>query len=92
MDVLSHKPRTALDFAAGQPALTVPGTRPSPHQAGVENSGETVIWICLAAYALPMAGVSYAAQKIVGDFGVTGGLLAIAAMYGAARYYEHRRP
>jgi hypothetical protein len=37
-----------------------------------------------------MSGVSYAAHQIVGTFGVIGGLVTIAAMYGAACYSERR--
>ena len=38
-----------------------------------------------------MEGVNFAAHQIVGSFGVVGGLLTIAAMYGTARYFERRR-
>jgi hypothetical protein len=50
-----------------------------------------LIWICIAPYLLAMAGVSYAAHRIVGSFGVVGGLVTIAAMYVAALYWEQRR-
>jgi hypothetical protein len=51
-----------------------------------------LIWICVVLFAAAMAGVSYAAHQIVGVFGVVGGLVTIAAMYGAARYFERERP
>jgi hypothetical protein len=38
-----------------------------------------------------MALVDFGAHKIVGTFGVFGGLVTIAAMYGAARYFERER-
>jgi hypothetical protein len=38
-----------------------------------------------------MEAVNYGAHQIVGTFGVVGGLATIAAMYGAARYFERRR-
>jgi hypothetical protein len=50
-----------------------------------------LIWICVALYTLAMAGVSYAAHQITGRYGVAGGLVTIAAMYGAAHYFERRR-
>jgi hypothetical protein len=50
-----------------------------------------LIWICIVLYTLAMAGVSFAAHRIVGNFGVVGGLLTIAAMYGAAVYWERRQ-
>ena len=50
-----------------------------------------LIWICIVLYTLVMAGVSFAAHRIVGNFGVVGALLTIAAMYGAAVYWEGRQ-
>lgn len=51
-----------------------------------------LVWICIALYALAIAGVSYVAHGIVGSFGVAGGLATIAAMYVATVYWErHRR-
>jgi hypothetical protein len=50
-----------------------------------------LIWICIVLYTLAMAGVSFAAHRIVGNFGWFGGLVAIAAMYGAAVYWERRQ-
>jgi len=50
-----------------------------------------IILICIAVYAAAMAFVSFAAHQIVGAFGVAGGLVTIAAMYGAARYFERPR-
>ncbi|MGJ4954631.1 hypothetical protein ACQR1H_03230 [Bradyrhizobium sp. HKCCYLRH2015] len=50
-----------------------------------------VILICIAAYAAAMEAVNLAAHQIVGHFGVIGGLVTIAAMYGAAVYSERRR-
>jgi hypothetical protein len=35
-------------------------------------------------------GVSFATHRIAGNFGVVGGLLTIAAMYGAAVYWKRR--
>lgn len=48
------------------------------------------ILACLVLFAIAMEGVSYAAHGIVGRFGVIGGLVTIAAMYAAARWYDHR--
>ena len=42
---------------------------------------------CLALYTLVMAGVRFYAHNI----GVVGGLLTVAGMYGAARWYERRQ-
>ena len=42
---------------------------------------------CLALYTLVMAGLRFYAHNI----GVVGGLLTIVGMYGAVRWYEHRR-
>ncbi|HET9536602.1 MAG TPA: hypothetical protein VFP43_14880 [Mesorhizobium sp.] len=42
---------------------------------------------CLALYILVMAGVRFYAHSI----GVVGGLLTVAGMYGAARWYERRQ-
>jgi hypothetical protein len=50
-----------------------------------------IIWICIAVFAAAMAFVDYGAHQIVGNFGIAGGLVAIAAMYGAARYFERER-
>jgi hypothetical protein len=50
-----------------------------------------IIWVGIAVYAVAMGGVAFSAKQIVGNFGVLGGLATIAAMYGAARYYERRR-
>ena len=44
------------------------------------------IWICLGVYVVVMAGVSYYAHHI----GAIGGLVTIAAMYGAAKWYDQR--
>jgi hypothetical protein len=49
-----------------------------------------LILACLALFAVAMAGVSFAAHGIVDHFGVIGGLVTIGAMYGAARWYDHR--
>ena len=49
-----------------------------------------LILACLALYAVATAGVSFAAHGIVDHFGVVGGLVTIATMYGAARLYDHR--
>lgn len=51
----------------------------------------SLIWICIALYTLVMAGVNYVAHQIVGNFGWFGGLVTIAAMYGAAVYWERRQ-
>jgi hypothetical protein len=45
-----------------------------------------IIWVCIAVYAL----VAFCAKQIVGNFGVVGGLVTIAAMYGSAVYWERR--
>jgi hypothetical protein len=50
-----------------------------------------IIWVGIALYAVAMAGVSAAAHWIVGNYGVTGALLTIAAMYGAACYADRRQ-
>jgi uncharacterized membrane protein YhiD involved in acid resistance len=49
-----------------------------------------LILACIAVYAFAMAGVSFAAHGIVDRFGNIGGLVTIAAMYGTARWYDHR--
>jgi hypothetical protein len=36
-----------------------------------------LFWICIALYTLAMAGVSYVAHQIVGNFGWFGGLVTI---------------
>jgi hypothetical protein len=38
-----------------------------------------------------MAGVSFAAHQIVSIWGVAGGVVTIAVMYAAARYFERPR-
>jgi hypothetical protein len=50
-----------------------------------------VIWVCIALYAVAMEAVAFGAKQIVGNFGIVGGLVTIAAMYGAAVYWERRR-
>jgi hypothetical protein len=50
-----------------------------------------IILICVAVFSVAMSGVSFAAHQIVGNFGVAGGLLTIAMMYGVARYFERER-
>lgn len=50
-----------------------------------------IIWICLAAYAAAMALVEFGAHRIADNFGIAGGVIVIAAMYGAARYFERAR-
>ncbi|MFT0875130.1 hypothetical protein VRZ08_01110 [Rhodopseudomonas sp. G2_2311] len=45
---------------------------------------------CIVVYAAAMGGVRFAAHEIVGTFGAIGGLLVIAAMYGAAVLYDRR--
>jgi len=42
---------------------------------------------CLVLYAIVMSGVRFYAHSI----GIAGGLLTIVAMYGAARWYDHRQ-
>jgi hypothetical protein len=49
------------------------------------------VLFCVVLYAVAMEGVNFATHQIVGSFGVVGGLATIAAMYGAARYFERRR-
>jgi uncharacterized membrane protein len=51
-----------------------------------------LILVCIVLYSAAMAGVDYAAHQIVGRFGIVAGLAVIAAMYGAARYFERERP
>ena len=48
------------------------------------------ILVCLVLFAVVMEAVVFGAHQIVGNFGVIGGLVTIAAMYGAARWYDHR--
>ena len=48
------------------------------------------ILVCLLLFAVAMEAVAFGAHQIVGNFGVIAGLLTIAAMYGAARWYDHR--
>lgn len=43
--------------------------------------------VCLALYALVMAGVRFYAHAI----GIIGGLLTILGMYGAAQWYDRRQ-
>lgn len=50
-----------------------------------------IIFICVTVYAAAMAAVALGAREIVGRFGVVGGLLTIAAIYLAARYFERPR-
>jgi hypothetical protein len=47
--------------------------------------------LCAVLFAIAMAGVKLAAKEIVGTFGAAGGLVTIAAMYGAAVLYERRK-
>ncbi len=49
------------------------------------------VLFCVVLFAVAMEGVSYAAHQIVGRFGVAGGLVTIAAMWGAAVHWERRR-
>jgi hypothetical protein len=46
------------------------------------------ILVCLTLFLVAMAGVKFAAHEIVATFGIVGGLLTIAAMYGTARYFD----
>jgi hypothetical protein len=48
------------------------------------------ILACLVLFSIAMEAVNLGAHQIVGHFGIIGGLLTIAAMYGAARWYDHR--
>jgi hypothetical protein len=50
-----------------------------------------LIWICVALYVLAMAGVSFAAHRIIANFGVLGGLVTIAAMLTTAAAFDRRR-
>lgn len=45
---------------------------------------------CLALFGVVMLGVKFAANGVVNNYGVAAGLAVIAAMYGAARWYDHR--
>ncbi len=47
--------------------------------------------LCCVLFAVAMAAVKLAATEIVGAFGPVGGLLTIAAMYGAAVLYERMK-
>lgn len=49
-----------------------------------------LILICIVVFAAVMAGVRFAAHGIVDNFGIMAGLVVIAAMYGAARWYDQR--
>jgi hypothetical protein len=48
----------------------------------------SMIWLCVAVYALAMAGVSVAAHRIVENFGALGGLVTIVAMLATAAYLD----
>jgi hypothetical protein len=50
-----------------------------------------LIWICVSVYALAMSGVSFAAHRIVENFGMLGGLVTIAAILSTAAYFDGRR-
>ncbi|MBR1206621.1 MULTISPECIES: hypothetical protein [unclassified Bradyrhizobium] len=50
----------------------------------------TRILACVVLFAVAMEGVRLAAHGIVIEFGIIGGLVTIAAMLGAARWYDHR--
>jgi hypothetical protein len=50
--------------------------------------GKSMVLICIALYALAMAGVSFVAHQIVGNFRWFGRLVTIAAMYGAGAILE----
>lgn len=50
-----------------------------------------IIWICIAVFAAAMAFVDFGANQIVAKFGIVGGLVVIALMYGTARYFERER-
>jgi hypothetical protein len=43
---------------------------------------------CLALCTVAMTGVSFVAHSIVNHFAIMGGLTTIAAMYGAALWYD----
>lgn len=49
------------------------------------------ILACLILFTIAMEVVAFAAKHIVKDVGIIAGLLTIAAMYGAAVYWERRR-
>lgn len=46
---------------------------------------------CIVLYGITMEGVRFAAREIVGTFGIMGAVITIAAMYGAAVWYERRK-
>jgi hypothetical protein len=50
-----------------------------------------LFWIYIALYTLGMLAVYRTAHFIVAEFGATGGLATIAAMCGAAVYWERRQ-
>ena len=45
---------------------------------------------CLALFGVVMLGVRFAAHGVFDNFGMVGIILTLAAMYGAARWYDHR--
>lgn len=49
------------------------------------------ILICLAVYGAAMFAVHAFAKGFVSQFGATGGLLLIFAMYAVARSYDRRQ-
>jgi hypothetical protein len=46
--------------------------------------------VCTVVYSVAMEGASFAAHRIVENFGPIGGLATIAAMYAAACWYERQ--
>jgi hypothetical protein len=50
-----------------------------------------LILVCIVVFAVVMAGVRFAAHGIVDHFGTIAGSVVIAAMYGAARWYDQRQ-
>jgi hypothetical protein len=50
-----------------------------------------IILVCVAVYAAAMEAVNLAAHQLVAQFGFTGAVLTVAAMWGTARYFERAR-
>jgi hypothetical protein len=49
-----------------------------------------LILVCIVVFAVVMIGVRFAAHGIVDHFGITAGLAVIAAMIGAAHWFDQR--
>lgn len=49
-----------------------------------------LILVCIVVFAIAMLGVKFAANGVVNHFGVAGGLVVLAAMFGAAWVFDQR--